>query len=407
MTHIPTSYGIGTHAIHVGEGENPHGTHTAPLYQTSTYLVEDPDEYAAISQGEKPGYTYSRGHNPTVDHAERKIAALEGLGLRRQGREVECKVFASGMAAISSAVLARAHAGDHVIGQDQLYSSTHNLFHLLLPDLGVGFSHFDPQDPASLEAEFEAHPNTKVVYVESPSNPCLKVADIAALAEAAHARGAWLIVDNTFATPYCQRPLELGADVVAHSLTKFLSGHGLILSGAVVSAHADYMKNDLRKLLHYAGPVPSPFDSWVLNLGMKTFGVRMERHCANALTVARYLAAHPKVSRVLYPGLETHPLHEVARRQMPGGYGGMMSFEMRDGAEAAKTLMKHLRLCALAVSLGNVDSMIQHPATMTHYRIPREVRLQVGITDGLLRYSVGIEDAEDILDDLEQALAKA
>jgi methionine-gamma-lyase len=201
MTEISPSCGLGTQAIHVGEGDNPFGAHTAPLYQTSTFVVEDPDDYEALSTGEKPGYTYSRGGNPTVAHAERKIAALEGLGLRRQGREVQARVAASGMAAVSGAVLSRAHAGDHVIAQDQLYSSTHNFFHRLLPDLGVGFSHFDPHTPGSLEAELEAHPNTRVVYVETPANPTLKVIDLAPVVEIAHALVGWVISDNTFATP--------------------------------------------------------------------------------------------------------------------------------------------------------------------------------------------------------------
>jgi methionine-gamma-lyase len=407
MTDIPPDYGLGTHALHTGEGEDPQHAHIAPLYQTSTFLVEDPDDYGALASGEKAGFAYTRLSNPTVAHAERKVAALEGLGLRRQGREVGAKVFASGMAAISSAVLARAHAGSHVLGQDQLYGSSHSFFHNLLPDFGVTFSHFDPQQPGALDAALEAHPNTRAVFVETPANPTLKVVDLRAVAESAHARGAWVIADNTFATPFCQRPLELDADVVVHSATKYLSGHGLIISGALVTPHLDYLSADVGKIVRYAGPAPSPFDCWLLNIGLKTFHVRMERHCANALKVARFLRAHPKVEHVLYPGLETHPLHETARGQMPGGFGGMLSFELKGGLEAGKRLMQNLRLCALAVSLGNVDSMIQHPATMTHHRVPRAERLRLGIGDGLVRFSVGIEDVEDIVDDLERGLRNA
>ncbi|MBI3760302.1 MAG: PLP-dependent transferase [Chloroflexi bacterium] len=404
MTNIPASYGLGTHAVHVGEGEDALQAHIAPIYQTSTFTVDDPHDYAAMASGDRPGYTYTRFNNPTVAHAERKLAALEGLGLRRQGVEVAAKIFASGMAAIGNAVLARAHAGDHVVLQDQLYGSSHGFFHELMPDFGITFSHFDPHKPGALEGELEAHPNTKLVYVETPANPTLKIVDLAEIAEIAHARGAWVIADNTFATPFCQRPLELGVDVVVQSTTKYLSGHGVIISGAVISAHTDYIKRDIGKIVRFAGPSPSPFDCWLLNLGLKTFEVRMERHCANALVVARHLAPHPKVERVLYPGLETHLFHDVAARQMPGGFGGMLSFELRGGMEAGIALMRHMRLPALAVSLGNVDSMIQHPASMTHRGVPREDRLRLGISDGLVRFSVGIENVEDILDDLDQAL---
>ena len=411
MSDIPPDYGLGTHAIHAGEGADAHGAHVAPPYLTSTFVLDSPDDYAAIARGERPGYTYSRTNNPTHVHVERKLAALEGLALRRQGVEVAARVFATGIAAICSAVLARVKAGEHVIVQDQLYGSTHGTFHDFLPDYGLTFSTFDPHQPGALEAELEAHPNTRLVYLETPANPTLKVVDLAAVTAAAHnhrteaaPEGVWVMVDNTFASPFCQRPLEQGVDVVVHSTTKYLSGHGAILSGAVVSPHLDYIRAGLGRQLRYAGPAAGPFESWLLNLGLKTFALRMERHCANALAVARYLAQHPRVTRVLYPGLESHPLHAVAARQMPGGFGGMLSFEVAGGLEAGKALMQRLRLCALAVSLGNVDSMIQHPASMTHLFVPREERLRLGIGDGLVRLSVGIEDLPDLLDDLEQAL---
>jgi methionine-gamma-lyase len=408
---LPAAYGLGTHAIHFGEGADALGSHIAPLYQTSTFVVDSPDDYARIAHGEQPGYLYSRVTNPTNAHAEAKLAALEGLALRRQGVEVAARLFASGMAAVSGAVLARARAGQHVIAQDQLYGSTHGFFHQLLPGLGVTFSHFDPAQPGSLEAELDAHPNTVLVYVETPANPTLKIVDLAETARIAHARrteaapgGVWVVCDNTFASPWCQRPLELGVDVVVHSATKYLSGHGVILSGAVISPRLDYMRGDVARLLRFAGPAPSPFESWLLNLGLKTLHLRMERHCANAEAVARFLAAHPKVERVLYPGLPAHPGHAVAARQMAGGFGGMLSFELAGGFEAGQTLMRRLRLCALAVSLGNVDSMIQHPASMTHLFVPPDEREHQGITPGLVRLSVGIEEPADLLDDLDQAL---
>jgi methionine-gamma-lyase len=412
MPDLPLSYGLGTHAIHVGEGEDSLGAHVARLYQTSTFVLDSPEDYGRINRGEKTGFIYSRTNNPNTAQAERKLAALEGLALQRRGVEVAARVFASGMAAISSAVLARAPAGSHVLVQDQLYGSTHGFFHQLLPNYGVTASHFDPHQPGALEAGLQAHSNTRLIFIETPANPTLKVVDIGAVAEAAHAwrspaapDGAWVMVDNTFATPWCQRPLELGADIAVHSTTKYLSGHGLIIAGAAVSHHTGFIRSDLGAVMRYAGPTASPFESWLLNLGLKTFHLRMERHCANALAVARYLQGHPAVTRVLYPGLPGHPQHDVAARQMPGGFGGMLSFELAGGLEAGRALMQRLRLCALAVSLGNVDSMIQHPAGMTHYFVPPEERLAVGITDGLVRLSVGVEDLEDILDDLERGLS--
>lgn len=401
---IPAHYHPATHAIHHGEGADPLGAHVAPIYQTSTFAVDAVDDFKAVAQGERPGYLYTRVGNPTVTVPEEKIAILEGQALMQRGQTVRARVFASGMGAISSAVLARVHAGDHLVAQDQLYGSAHAFIHDSLPELGVSVSVFDPHQPGALEAELRAHPNTRLVYLETPANPTLKIADIAALSQVAHAHDAWALVDNTFATPFCQRPLELGADVVVHSATKALSGHGVIISGAVVSAHETYMTKDLPKMMKNFGPAPSPFDAWLLNLGLKTFGVRMKQHLINAQALADYLSRHPRVARVLYPGLPDHPYHAVARQQMPGGFGSMLSFELHGGESAALAFMPKLRLATFAVSLGNVDSLIQHPASMTHLFVPRETRLALGITDGLMRFSAGIEDTADLLDDVEQAL---
>jgi methionine-gamma-lyase len=267
-------------------------------------------------------------------------------------------------------------------------------------------------DEAGWEAAFRANPGACLAYAETPANPTLRMVDVALAAEIAHHHGSWLVVDNTFATPYCQRPLSLGADVVVHSTTKYLSGHGAIIGGLVVSPHLEYMRRDLQLALKTLGGAPSPFDAWLANLGLKTFELRMQRHCENALAVARYLEAHPRVARVHYPGLESDPGHDLARRQMHA-FGGMLSFELKgggadaDGADAVRAgaaLMDRLRLTSLAVSLGNVDSLIQHPASMTHASVPREARLAMGISDGLVRFSVGVENIEDILEDLEQGL---
>lgn len=401
---IPFNYHPTTHAIHHREGEDALGAHVAPIYQTSTFAVDTVDDFKAIAQGERPGYVYTRVGNPTVTVPEEKIAILEGHALMQRGQTVRAKVFGSGMGAISSAVLARVHAGGHVVVQDQLYGSAYAFIHDSLPEFGITVSVFDPHEPGALEAELRAHPNTGLVYIETPANPTLKIVDIAATAQTAHAYGAWLLVDNTFATPFCQRPLEHGADVVVHSVTKALSGHGVIICGAVVSTHETYMTHDLGKMMKNFGPAPSPFDTWLLNLGLKTFGVRMKQHLSNAQTVAEYLHQHPRVARVLYPGLPDHPYHTVARQQMPGGFGSMLSFELHGGEAAALAFMPKLRLTTFAVSLGNVDSLIQHPASMTHLFVPRETRLKLGITDGLMRFSVGIEDPTDLLDDLAQAL---
>ncbi len=261
----------------------------------------------------------------------------------------------------------------------------------------------DPS-PENWEAAFHAHPQAHLAYVESPSNPALTLVDLAAVAGIAHAHGAWLMADNTFASPYCQRPLSLGADVVIHSTTKYLSGHGLLIGGCVVSRHLDYLHGPLHKLMKIYGGSAAPFDAWLTNTGLKTFELRMQRHCANALAVARFLESHPAVARVNYPGLESHPQHELAVRQMPT-FGGMLSFELKGGLEAGVRLMERVQVCTLAVSLGAVDTLIEHPASMSHSTVSRAERLQHGVTDGLVRLSVGIENVEDLIADLEKALA--
>jgi methionine-gamma-lyase len=253
------------------------------------------------------------------------------------------------------------------------------------------------------ESAFEQHPDAKLAYAETPANPTMAVVDLQAIGELAHQHGAWLAVDNTFASPYCQRPLSLGADIVMHSTTKFLSGHGTLTGGAVVSSHPAYIHDELYKLVKILGGIPSPFDAWLANLGLKTFELRMQRHCENALQVAHFLASHPGVAQVHYPGLESDPGHEIASRQMHA-YGGMLSFELKGGMEAGIQLMERVKLATLAVSLGMVDTLIEHPASMTHGPVAKADRLKQGITDGLVRLSVGIENLADILTDLEQAL---
>ena len=410
MAKFKPSFGLGTLVNHVAEGDNPEHAHVTPIYQTSTFRYPDVATGVAIWKGEEPGYIYTRLGNPNLDQLAQKIAALEGLDLLRAspGRDpdeiVAGLLFASGMAAVTSSILARVRSGDTVIAQEAVYGGTYTFLHDIAPHYGIETVWLRDPCLEAWESAFAAHPEAALAYAETPANPTMTVVDLAALADLAHRHGAWVMVDNTFATPYCQRPLSLGVDVVIHSTTKYLSGHGLVIGGAVVSRHPDYVKKELNQMLKLLGGSASPFDAWLANIGLKTFELRMQRHCENACAVARFLAGHPGVAEVYYPGLESHPGHAIAGRQM-SDYGPMLSFELKGGFPAGEALMNRVRLATLAVSLGNVDTLIQHPASMTHSTVPREARLRMGITDGLIRLSVGVENQEDILADLEQALA--
>ena len=409
MYQFSGKHSISTLVTHVGEDENPHHTHVSPIYQTSTFNFPDVATGAGIVARTEPGYYYTRLANPNLDQLAQKIAILEGIDLIRlqpeadPGNLVAGQVFSSGMAAITAVLFSLLKAGDSVVAQEAVYSATFTFLKEIAPSLGIEVEWVRDISPAGWEAAFKDHPNARLAYAETPANPTMAVVDLKAVAEIAHRHAAWLAVDNTFATPYCQRPLSLGADIVVHSTTKFLSGHGALTGGAVVSAHADYIHKTLYKFVKILGGIPSPFDAWLANLGLKTFALRMQRHCENALEVARYLSNHPAVASVHYPGLEDNPGHAVAAHQMHA-YGGMLSFELKGGMQAGIQLMERVRLATLAVSLGMVDTLIEHPASMTHGPVPREDRLHQGITDGLVRLSVGIEDLPDILADLEQGL---
>lgn len=407
---ISRDCGIGTLVIHEGEGNNPENAHITPIYQTSTYAFPDVATAAAIGRGLQRGHIYGRYGSPNTEQAARKIALLEGLDLIRSKPDLDvddlvaCRMFSSGMAAISSAVLASAKAGDAIIVQKSIYGSSFTFFHEAAPRLGIKVVWVDDISAVGWERALEEHPEAVLVYVETPANPTMMVVDLEMVANIAHAHNCRLMVDNTFATPYCQRPLSLGADVVVHSTTKYLSGHGLVVGGAVVSSHLDYMEEKIKLMIKVFGGAPSPFDAWLTNIGLKTFELRMDRHCKNAMAAAEFLETHPKVEKVYYPGLVHCPGHELASRQMQG-FSGMISFELKGGFAAGETLMNSVKLATLAVSLGNVDTLIQHPASMTHRSVPREIREQMGISDGLVRLSVGIEDVEDIRKDLEQGLS--
>ncbi len=400
-----TRKSFATAAVHAGEGpKDQFGSHINPIYQTSTFVFEDVDSGAKAFQGEAGGasHIYSRLGNPTVDRLERAIAELETFDLP-DPENYHGMAFGSGMAAISTGIIAAAKGG-HIVAQDALYGCTSQFLELEAPELGMSTSFVDITDLFLLELELKKHSNTKLVYIESIANPTMRVADIAAIADLTHAYGALLMVDNTFATPYHLKPLNLGADIIAHSTTKYIGGHGSVIGGALV------MKKDLTEEIHLhkfrknLGGVAGPTDSWLLTNGIKTLPLRMKKHSENAMIIAEYLESHPDVHCVWYPGLSSHPDAILANQIMENGFSGVISFELKGGFEAGKSLMNNVNLCALAVSLGTVDTLIQHPASMTHSVMAPEIREQAGITDGLVRLAVGIEDVEDIIHDLEQAL---
>lgn len=377
--------GFATDAIHVGQEADPAtGAIIVPIYQTSTFVQQE--------LGKNKGYEYARTSNPTRAALERNLAALEG---GRYGF-----AFASGMAAIH-AVASLLKSGDHVVAGRNLYGGTFRLFERVLKDFGLRFSYADTRQPEDVARALT--PETRLLFIETPTNPVMEITDIAAVAGLAHQHGTLLAVDNTFMSPYFQRPLALGADIVLHSTTKYLNGHSDGVGGAVI-LNDPALAERLAFLQNAVGAVLAPFDSWLILRGVKTLPVRMRQHHANGLVVAAHLEAHPKVKRVHYPGLASHPQHALACRQM-SGFSGMISFET-GSLENAKTVLKSVRLCSLAESLGGVETLISHPSTMTHASVPAEERSQLGITDGLVRISVGIEDVEDIIADLDQALDK-
>lgn len=379
MTQEP---GFSTRAIHAGQDPDPTtGAVTVPIYQTSTFVQPE--------VGVHRGYEYARTGNPTRTAYEAAIAALEGGAW--------ALAFASGMGATST-VLYLLSAGDHVVAADDLYGGTFRLFDKVLRRYGIAFTYVDMSDPARVAAALR--PATRLVWVETPTNPLLKIVDIAAVAEIAHAGGARVAVDNTFASPYLQQPLALGADLVVHSATKYLGGHSDVVGGVVVGRDAD-LGERLGFLQNAAGIVPGPFDCWLVLRGLKTLALRMRQHSENGLAIARWLTGHPRVGRVAYPGLPDHPHHAVAARQMPRGFGGMVSFTVRGGEAEARAIVERTRLFALAESLGGVESLIELPAAMTHASVAGSA---LEVPASLVRLSVGIEDIDDLMADLDQAL---
>jgi cystathionine beta-lyase/cystathionine gamma-synthase len=377
--------GFKTDAIHAGQEPDPStGAVTTPIYQTSTYVQE--------GLGKHKGYEYARTKNPTRLALEQNMAVLE--------RGVAGYAFASGMAAETAITQLLLKQGDHAICSDNVYGGTFRLFDKIVRHYGVEFSYVTTSDPEAVRKALR--PNTRMVFIETPTNPVMAITDIHAISEITHTHDARVVVDNTFMSPYFQRPLELGADIVIHSTTKYLNGHSDSVGGIVVLKH----KDDAEKLAfiqNAAGAILSPFDSWLVLRGIKTLPIRMEAHNSNGMTVAKYLSAKKQVRKIYYPGLPDHPGHELAKKQM-SGFGAMIAFDL-GGLDRATTFLGRVRLCSLAESLGGVETLISHPATMTHASVPAEQRARLGITDGLVRISVGIEDVEDLIADLEQAFA--
>ena len=361
------------------------GAIVPPIYQSATYVLEE--------VGKDKGYDYTRASNPTREVLENNLAALDG------GKYGIC--YASGMAAVDS-MMKLFTSGDHIICSDDVYGGVSRLYNNLLVNYDLSFTYVNSSNPQEVEEAIQK--NTKLIWIETPTNPLLKVTDLDAVGKIAKKHGILYGVDSTFSTPALLRPLEFGADITMHSTTKYLSGHNQIIGGVLITNNEE-LSEKFKFIQKTVGAVPSPFDCWLTLLGIKTLSLRMNRHCENAQAIGEFLESHPKVERVTYPGLPSHPQHDIAKEQMDG-YSGMISMELKGGIQAGIALMNNLELCSLAESLGAVETMITHPATMTHADVPKEERLARGLTDGLVRLSVGIEDKDDIIGDLKQALEK-
>jgi len=386
-------HGFTTRQIHAEGHPKAALAHVQPIFQSSTFTFESPEHGAALFAHEQEGHIYTRLGNPTTEALERTLTDLEGAK--------ETVVFSSGMAAVVGSMIPFLESGDHIVSGDTLYGPCLHLIGNVFGKWGIRSTFIDTSDLKAVKAAIS--PDTKFCFFETPANPTNRVTDIAAVCEVCRKAGVRVVIDNTFATPYNQRPLEHGCDIVIHSATKYLNGHGDIVGGCVLGPEEDMAV--VRKFRSDTGAIMSPFDSFLFLRGLKTLSMRMDRHNRNGLAIARFLENHPDVDSVSYPGLPSHPGHEIASKQM-SGFSGMIAFELKGGFEAAKELLKQIELCILAVSLGTIDTLIQHPASMTHASVPRELREQQGLTDSLIRISVGCEDVEDLIADLEQALAR-
>ncbi len=387
-----SSHQFDSKCVHAGVADYEFGPVVPPIYQTSTFIFESAAHGASLFKGESEGYIYTRMKNPTVEAMENALAELEG-GYKALG-------CASGMAAVNTAFMALLKSGDHVVCSKSVYGATNTLLCTVLNKFGIETTFVDTEQPDLVQSAIR--PNTKVIYVETPANPTLAITDLQETARIAHETNAWLVVDNTFLSPALQRPLELGADVVIHSMTKFLNGHADVIGGAVIVKNEE-LYAITRKVLNQIGGVIDPFNSFLVHRGLKTLSIRIERHCKNAMIVAEHLEKHPHVKWVRYPGLKSHPQYEIGLKQQHG-HGGVITFELNGGFSAGESMMNSVKLSKLAVSLGGVETLIQHPASMTHQSMGEAARKAAGITEGLVRLSVGIEDVGDIIQDLDQAM---
>lgn len=400
--------GFSSLAIHAGHEQDARYAHQVPIYASSTYVYDTAEQGMRRFSGKEPGYIYSRWSNPTTTEAEEKIAAMETFGVTgKNGSPLQVKSYlqSSGMAAISSLFLSTLKAGDKVLTQFSLYGGTQEMVEKVLPGLGIENIITDLHDLDKVESLLKSDKAIKLIYIETPANPTLQCVDIEAVAALGKQYGKYIACDNTFATPFLQQPFKLGADFIIHSTTKFLNGHGTAIGGVFLGRDVEFMNTQAQKIFRLLGGNSNPFDAFLLINGLKTLELRMERHCHNAMEVAHFLEGHPAVERVNYNGLPSHRDYAIAMKQM-NHPGAMMSIELKGGIDAGVKMMNKLQMCTRTVSLGTSDTLLCHPASMTHYGLSKEQREQAGITDGLIRMSIGIENVQDILMDLEQALGE-
>ena len=392
--------GWGSLAVHAGHKQDPNYAHLVPIYASSTYVFDDAEQGMRRFSGKEEGYIYSRWGNPTITEAEEKIAALETFGL---GLEAKGILHASGMAAITTLMLSALKPGDKIITHYSLYGGTEELVSKILPAFGITAIIADLRDLQKAQDIIKAEKSIKMMYLETPANPTIQCVDLDELSKLAKQHNLVVACDNTFATPYLQQPFQYGADFIVHSTTKFLNGHGTAIGGILLGRDIEQMKTRITKIHRTLGGNANAFDAFLLIQGMKTLEVRMERHCHNAMEVANYLENHDAVSKVNYTGLTSHPDHYTAMKQMRHP-GAMLSFELKGGLQSGINFMNNLKMCVRTVSLGTCDTLLSHPASMTHYSVPKEEKEKYGITDGLIRMNVGIENLQDIISDLDQAL---
>lgn len=399
--------GFSSLAIHAGHVQDPNYAHQVPIYASSTFVYDTAEQGMRRFSGDEAGYIYSRWGNPTATEAADKIAAMESFGLKDATGNplpVKAHLHASGMAAISSLFMSNLKAGDKILSHYGLYGGTQEIMDKLLPNLGIEGITVDLRDLNKSEAALKADPAIKMLYLETPANPTIQCVDIEELTKLGKQYGKKVACDNTFATPYLQQPFRYGVDFIIHSTTKFLNGHGTAIGGVFIGRDIEFMNTQATKVVRLLGGTANPFDAFLLITGMRTLEVRMERHCHNAMEVASYLENHPAVAKVNYAGLPSHPDYYTASKQMRHA-GAMMSIELKEGLQAGVNMMNKLQMCTRTVSLGTCDTLLCHPASMTHHGISKEQREQYGITDGLIRMSIGMENIQDILTDLEQSLS--